>query len=116
MFSNILNAIKNIVGSIIAFLFSLSEREPSETTWVVVSVIGICSAEYIYYISSDEGYFLTAIFVAIIGVFAAILIFNFLRAIPALFALVIISGIVMGTIIGIVAFIEFLSEIKIWSK
>ncbi len=111
-----MNQIIKFFGAFIDSLFDLSEREPSEKTWVVVCIIGICIAEYVYYITNDEGYFLTAIFVAILGAFISAIIFNFLRVIPALLALVIIVGIVIGVIVLIIKFIEFLSEIRLWSK
>ncbi len=77
-------------------------------------IIGACIAEYIYYISSNEGYFLTIIFVAIIGALFGLVVYHYLRMIPSFFAIGIVCAAIIWTLIAIIKVIEFLSEIQLW--
>ena len=111
-----MNRIFKFIESIIDSLMDLSDREPSGRTFLIVSILGACIAEYIYYSSSTEGYFLTAIFVALAGGVLGIIVFSFLRMIPALLGMTIVSGIVMGSIFAIIKLFDFLSGVQLWSK
>ena len=106
--------ILNFLEEKLTWLANLSDIEPSNRVYQIISILGACVAEYVYITTSDEGYLLGVILVGIMGVLLGLLVFFIVRQIPYLLAGCIVSLIIIGMLNVITFLLDLVIHLRLW--